>query len=64
MCAARTRKGGLIVLDDSASLTSYDPPAFATAGHPGPSQLAEEIDRSVFREVLRVGHNRVFEKLA
>jgi hypothetical protein len=64
MCAARTRKGGLIVLDDSASLTSYDPPAFATAGHRGPSQLAEEIDRSVFREVLRVGHNRVFEKLA
>ena len=64
LCAQHTRIGGLIVLDDAALLTTYDPAAFATAGHPGPSHLAEEIDRRAFREVLRVGHNRVFEKLA
>ena len=64
LCARHTRIGGIIVLDDASLLTTYRPAAFATAGHPGPSQLAEEIDHRSFREVLRVGHNRVFEKLA
>jgi hypothetical protein len=36
---------------------------FATAGHPGPTRLAGEIDRKKFREILQVGHNRVFQKL-
>jgi hypothetical protein len=63
MCRVCVRPGGLIVLDDSALGTTYKPPAFATAGHPGPSQLASEIDPSKFQEVLRVGHNRVFCKL-
>jgi hypothetical protein len=63
-CAARVRIGGLIVLDDSALGTGYHPPAFATAGHPGPSRVAAEIAGGAFAEVLRVGHNRVFRKLA
>jgi hypothetical protein len=62
VCSACVRTGGIIVLDDSALSTAYNPPRFATAGHPGPSQLAAEIDTSVFREILRVGHNRVFQK--
>ena len=63
-CSAAVAKGGIIVLDDSGLETSYRPPPFAFAGHPGPSRLATEIDRSRFREVLQVGHNRVFQRVA
>ncbi len=62
LCAANVVQGGLIVLDDSAIDTAYQPPTFATAGHPGPSKLASEVDRECFHEVLRVGHNRVFQR--
>lgn len=62
-CAANTRVGGLIVLDDAGLTTSYRPPLCATGGHLGPSRLAREIDRSHFAEILQVGHNRVFQKL-
>ena len=63
VCAQSTRKGGIIVMDDSSLTTSYRPPLFATGGQPGPSQLAREIDRKQFREILQVAHNRVFQKL-
>lgn len=63
LCRKAIRKGGMIILDDSSLGTTYSPPAFATAGHPGPSQVAAEVDAAEFREVLRVGHNRVFRKL-
>ena len=53
---------GLIVLDDSGLGTAYRPPRFATGGHPGPSRLAQEVKALGFREVLQVGHNRVFQK--
>jgi hypothetical protein len=62
LCAANVKTGGIIVLDDSGLGTSFTPPAFASKGHPGPSRVAEEIDRTAFDEVLRVGHNRVFQK--
>jgi predicted O-methyltransferase YrrM len=62
LCASCVRPGGVIVLDDSALGKDYHPPAFATGGHPGPSRVAAEIDPAHFREVLRVGHNRVFQK--
>jgi hypothetical protein len=58
------RLGGILVLDDAALGTAYRPPIFATAGHPGPSRLAEEIDRSRFQEILQVGHNRAFQRIA
>jgi Methyltransferase domain len=64
LCAAHLRPGGLIVLDDSGLTTNYVPPVFATGGHPGPSRLAQEIDRTRFREILQAGHNRVFQKIA
>jgi len=63
LCSKAVRPGGLIVLDDSGLSTSYQPPAFATGGHPGPSRLASEIDRNAFEEILQVGHNRVFRRL-
>ena len=62
LCAKNLASGGLIVLDDASLHTDFRPPAFATAGHPGPSRLAAEISRPPFAEILRVGHNRVFQK--
>jgi len=64
LCSSHLSARGIIVLDDSGLTTSFRPPAFATAGHPGPSRLAQEIDRKQFRELLQVGHNRVFQKIA
>jgi len=64
LCAVHVRPGGIIVLDDSALGTAYNPPAFATGGHPGPSQVAAEIEGTSFQEILRVGHNRVFKRKA
>ena len=62
VCSQSAKTGGIIVLDDSGLTTAYRPPLFATAGHPGPSRLAREIDRGAFPEILQVGHNRVFQK--
>ena len=63
-CAASVKVGGVIVLDDAGLNTHYTPQCFSTAGIAGPSQLAQEIDRSRFKEILQVGHNRAFEKIA
>jgi SAM-dependent methyltransferase len=62
-CSRQLKPGGVIVLDDSALNTGYRAPAFATVGHPGPSRLAQEIDGKRFREIVRVGHNRAFQKI-
>jgi Methyltransferase domain len=43
-CSKSVAPGGTIVLDDSALDTDFSPPAFATAGHPGPSRIAAEIE--------------------
>ena len=63
-CSKAIKPGGIIILDDSGLTTAYHPPAFSTAGHPGPSRLASEIDPNCFKEILQVGHNRVFQKLS
>jgi SAM-dependent methyltransferase len=63
ICSQAVRPGGLVVLDDSGLSSRYQPPIFATRGHPGPSQVAEEIPRHEFAEILQVGHNRVFQKI-
>ena len=60
--AQNIKSGGVIVLDDASLDTSFAPPCYATKGHPGPSRLASEIDSAMFEEILRVGHNRVFQK--
>ncbi len=62
-CSAAVAKEGVIVLDDAALGTAYRPPPFGFPGHPGPSRLAAEIDRRCFREILWVGHNRVFQRV-
>jgi hypothetical protein len=62
-CSQSVRPGGIIVLDDSALNTRFGQPVFGTRGHPGPSRVADEIDRTRFRELLQVGHNRAFQKI-
>lgn len=64
ICSHSLNENGLIVLDDSSLYTSFNPPSYSTAGHPGPSQLAQEIDKSRFEEILAVGHNRIFKKIS
>jgi len=65
ICSSSVKPGGIIVLDDAGLTTRYQPPVFASGGHPGPSQLAREVNSLVgFQEILQVGHNRVFQKLA
>lgn len=63
VCSMSIRKGGLIVLDDSSLYTGFKPPFYSSAGHPGPSKVASEINRDSFTEILSVGHNRVFKKI-
>ncbi len=63
VCSRHVKPGGVIVLDDAGLYTPYNPRSFATAGIDGPSRLAREIDRSRFREILQVGHNRAFQKI-
>jgi predicted O-methyltransferase YrrM len=63
-CSRQVKPGGVIVMDDAATTTTYRPPCFSSAGWPGPSQVAQEIDRARFREILQVGHNRVFQRLS
>jgi len=63
LCGSMLSKNGLVILDDSAMNTDFRPPIYASSGHPGPSELAAQIDGKVFREILSVGHNRVFQKV-
>ena len=63
-CSKSLNIGGLLILDDSSLYTDYVPNFYSTSGHPGPSKVANEIDKSNFIEILSVGHNRVFKKLS
>ena len=63
LCGSMLSKNGLVILDDSAMNTDFRPPVYASSGHPGPSELAAQIDGKEFREILSVGHNRVFQKI-
>lgn len=62
-CAIALKKGGLLVMDDSALFNGYSPALFSTAGHFGPSKVVDEIDMTQFKEIISVGHNRVFMKI-
>jgi len=64
VCARNVNPNGIIVLDDAGLTTVYRPSVLGTGGHPGPSQVAAEIKPDRFNEILQVGHNRVFQRLA
>jgi predicted O-methyltransferase YrrM len=63
-CSKNLNSGGFIVLDDSSLYTDFKPPVYSTAGHPGPSRVASEINLEIYQEFLSVGHNRVFIKVS
>lgn len=62
VCSQMIKKDGLIVLDDASLYTDYKPSIYSTAGHPGPSRVASEIELNSFKEIISIGHNRVFRK--
>tara|TARA_X000001036_G_C20595978_1_gene772896 strand:+ start:208 stop:1026 length:819 start_codon:yes stop_codon:yes gene_type:complete len=62
ICSSMLSPGGIIVMDDSALDTRFEPPIYSSSGHPGPSRLANEINQDEYKEILSVGHNRVFQK--
>jgi cephalosporin hydroxylase len=62
LCRDHLSTGGLLVLDDSSLGTDYEPPAFAFAGHPGPSRVCREVVMGELSFAGRVGHNTVFVK--
>lgn len=63
LCSENITLNGIIVIDDASLYTNFDNPFFAFKGHPGPSKVADRIASSTFKEILRVGHNRVFQRV-
>jgi hypothetical protein len=64
---AALNRGGLMVMDDAALYRGYTPSSGAFAGHPGPSEVAEElisgrIGSGELDYLGHVGHNLVFRK--
>jgi hypothetical protein len=52
---------GLLVLDDASLNTSFVPPFFSFAGHPGPSRVAQEFAHRELKFLGAVAHNNVFQ---
>lgn len=63
ICRDHLVSGGLLVLDDASLGTSFRPPFFSFAGHPGPSRVAAEFAMKEMKYLGAVGHNNVFQKL-
>ena len=61
-CVAALRPGGLLVMDDSSLGTSFVPPSFSFAGHPGPSRVVAELAKNELEFLGAIGHNNVFKK--
>jgi len=57
LCRECLKVGGILVLDDASLGTSYNPPRFAFAGHPGPSRLAREYAEKEMKLLGIIGHN-------
>lgn len=62
LCLQHLRPGGLLVFDDSSLGTTFHPPIFSFAGHPGPSRVVREYAMKEMCFLGAVGHNNVFKK--
>jgi hypothetical protein len=62
LCRDQLKQGGILVLDDASLGTSFHPPRFAFAGHPGPSRVTREYCDKEMRFLGMVGHNNIFQK--
>ncbi|HET7457931.1 MAG TPA: class I SAM-dependent methyltransferase [Gemmatimonadaceae bacterium] len=56
----RVKPGGYMVLDDASV---FQPGARFWKGHASVSRAAEELDAREWRNVLNVGHNRIYQRL-
>lgn len=61
-CVRSLSPDGLLVLDDAARGSAYRPPAFAFAGHEGPSRVSRDFAQREQELIARAGHNHVFRK--
>jgi cephalosporin hydroxylase len=56
----RVKIGGYLVLDDASY---FQPGTLFWKGHESVSRAAEEIDTNNYKNILNVGHNRVYQRL-
>jgi len=61
-CREHLRPDGLLVLDDASVASSFRPPPFSFAGHPGPSRVAREYADKEMQFLGAVGHNNVYKR--
>lgn len=54
------KKGGVLVIDDSALFTDYKSYSFTFPGHTGPSLVASLFADRELKSVARVGHNSIY----
>lgn len=62
LCRDNLKVGGILVLDDASVGSSFRPPSFSFAGHPGPSRVAREFADKEMQFLGMVGHNNIFKK--
>jgi cephalosporin hydroxylase len=62
LCRPQLSHNGIMVLDDSSLGTNFEPPLFASAGHPGPSRVVGEYAMSALLFLGAVGHNNIFRQ--
>ena len=58
--SGKLNAGGLLVMDDASNNI---PGAAFWKGHQAVSDACETIDANVFKNILNVGHNRIFQKI-
>lgn len=61
LCKLNLKDGGLLIMDDSALYSDYEPLEYSFAGHPGPSHVAEKIAKKELTFLGAIGHNSVFQ---
>ena len=57
--APKVAKGGVLVMDDASVFLEMD---LSYRGHEGPSKASELLPAMGFKNILNVGHNRVFQR--
>jgi len=62
LCRKHLKKGGILVIDDAALFTNFNPYPFSFKGHPGPSRVAKEKAMKEMKFLGEVGHNMIFMK--
>jgi hypothetical protein len=62
LCKAQLAPGGVLAIDDSSLDFAFNPPAFAFAGHPGPSTVASMYAQRELQFIGSAGHLNFFRQ--